>query len=105
MVSYYDYTLLYKSYGQALRRPLGAVMLLTGKELRAKFKVGDRTYTKVRRIIINNPDRYSVYASVGRVTDDRAFADAYKYKSLFEKGYKLPPYNPEEAEKIVREFS
>lgn len=78
-------------------------MLRKGKELRDIFRCSDRTYSKVRKIIVNNPERYGVYGVCGLVTDDRAFADALKYKTLFEKGYKLPPYRPEEASLLLRD--
>ncbi|MBQ1296508.1 MAG: hypothetical protein IIY21_20850 [Clostridiales bacterium] len=80
-------------------------MLRTGKEIRTVFRVADRTYTKVRRVIATNPDRYGVYAVCGRLTDDQAFADAYKYLTILEHGLTAPPYRPEEVQKVMREYA
>lgn len=77
------------------------LMYRKGKELRDMFRVSERTYSKVRKVIADNPERYGVYGTLGIVTDDRAFADALKYHKSFECGLSVPPFNPEDLARVL----
>lgn len=76
-------------------------MYRKGKELRELFSVSERTYSKVRKVIANNPERYGIYGTLGVVTDDKAFADALKFHKQFESGLAVPPFRPEDAAAIL----
>ena len=80
-------------------------MYRKGKELRAMFSVSERTYSKVRKVIAENPERYGIYGTLGMVTDDRAFADALKFHRQFENGLAVPPFCPEDATAIIENRS
>lgn len=76
-------------------------MYRRGQEIRDVFRVSERTYCKVRKVIADNPERYGLYGTLGIVTDDRAFADALKYRRRIENGLAVPPFNPENAGALI----
>lgn len=82
-----------------INQPLGRYWKSTW--IKEKFDIKSATFTKVRNLIRQHPERYSYYAIDGRNTDVCAFFDAKVFAKKLINGSDLPPYDPEAIAKMI----
>lgn len=71
------------------------------KDLQLIFHCGQTIITQCRRIIKDNPDRYTYYGTSGALTNSAAFMDAHTFRTRIQNGETVPPFDPEGAAKMV----
>ena len=74
------------------------------KGLRERFDCSQTLVTECRRLIKENPERYGYYGTIGSLTSTVAFADAYKFRKELKEAKEIPPFDPEQAAKVVCVF-
>lgn len=74
------------------------------KALAELFDCGHTMITKCRKVIKDHPERYGYYGTIGTLTSIVAFADAYKFHAELAADKYIPPFDPEEAAKVVCVF-
>ena len=73
--------------------------------IKERFDIKSATFTKVRKLIRQHPERYSYYAIDGHNTDVFAFFDAKIFAKQLKAGADLPPYEPEAIAKMIGVFN
>lgn len=76
-------------------------LYMTSKEIKETFHCGDSTFTNIRKILRDHPERYTPYAVVKRLTSALAFADASKFKDQIEAGESIPDFDPDEVYAVM----
>ena len=88
-----------KKMVQLMDRPHG--LYKTGDEIKEFFNISQSTYSKIRKLIKENPARYSHYAVIDRQTNILAFADAKVFAKQLRAGEKIPRFDPDKVGKMM----
>lgn len=72
-----------------------------GVQIAEAFGVGSTVIGECKKLIVDHPERYGMYGTVGSLISVVAFVDAYKIRKIEPELW--PPFMPSEALRLVKE--